>query len=167
VARREHRTQGAKPAKRRPSDAGPDLPANQPEFDLLVRRAFCAPHPEPEKDPLCHLIAELSDRLWSRLHTFQVELKYETEKLGQTMEQMDDILPHKGCRTLMERLWTIEGGLKAAVRGAQPMMEFCLQDIRRRLGTVMRLRHGSAPEIEGFCKASQEQGVSFERQNDK
>ena len=150
AAKREHRAQRTKPAKRRLSDAGPDLPDNQPEFDLLVRRAFCAPHPEPEKDPLCHLIDELSDRLWSRLHTFQVELKYETERLAQMLDQMDDILPHEGCRTLLERLWMIEGGLKEAMRGAEPMMEFCLQDIARRLGTLIRLRYGSDPEIDRF-----------------
>jgi uncharacterized protein YuzB (UPF0349 family) len=36
------------------------------------------------------------------------------------------------------------------MRGAEPMMEFCLQDIARRLGTLIRLRYGSDPEIDRF-----------------
>ena len=84
-----------------------------------------------------------------------------------SIEEMDDILPHEGCRTLMERLWVIEGGLKEAVRGAQPMMEFCVQDIGRRLGTLMRLRYGSDPEIDRFSRATEEQRVGFQRQVDE
>jgi len=68
---------GAKPerrpkrAHREPSDPGPDLPENPREFGLLVRRAFCAPHPEPEDKAVAYLIGTLSERLWDRLHSLE------------------------------------------------------------------------------------------------
>ena len=41
-AARAHRSQPAEAAQ----DQGPELPGNGKEFFRLVRRAFCAPHPE-------------------------------------------------------------------------------------------------------------------------
>jgi hypothetical protein len=47
----------------------------QLSFLRLVRRAFCAPHPNPENEAVRNLIEDLAQGLWDRLHAFEVVVK--------------------------------------------------------------------------------------------
>jgi hypothetical protein len=91
---------------------GPDLPEKVEEFVSLVRRAFCAPHPEPEDEAVRELIDELAGCLWDRLHTFDVVVQCERERLDRALEEMGRTLPDEGRNHLRGRCWSIEAHLQ-------------------------------------------------------
>ena len=164
---------GAKPerrpkrAHREPSDPGPDLPENPREFGLLVRRAFCAPHPEPEDKAVAYLIDTLSERLWDRLHSLERGLKHETETLHQLLDQLGKERPRANRQAMQERFWWIEAELKEAIHQARPVMKFCGRNFAQQVQILVLRRYGSDPEIERFGRAWEEQRVRFERQADE
>ena len=148
-AARAHRSQPAEAAQ----DQGPELPENKEELFRLVRRAFCAPHPEPEEEAVRHLVDDLAGCLWDRLHTFDVVLKCETERLNQALDEMSHTLPDEGRNHVRQRCWSIEAQLNETLCSAETMLLFCAQTLPPRLGTLMDLRYGPDPEIDQFCSA--------------
>jgi hypothetical protein len=163
----------AKPERRReraprdPCDRGPDLPENPREFGLLVRRAFCAPHPEPEDKTVAYLIDTLSERLWDRLHSLERGLKHERETLHQLLDELGEERPRANRRAMQERFWWIEAELKQALHQSRPVMKCSGRNFAQQVQILLRRRHGSDPEIERFGRAWEEQRVSFERQVDE
>jgi len=132
-----------------------------------VRRAFCAPHPEPEDKTVAYLIDTLSERLWDRLHSLERGLKHETETLHQLLDQLGKERPRANCQAMQERLWWIEAELKEAIRQARPVMKFCGRNFAQQVQILVLRRYGSDPEIERFGRAWEEQRVRFERQADE
>jgi len=142
---------GLLPAPPAENDRRPDLPEKWEDFVRLVRRAFCAPHPQPEDEVVRDLINDLAGCLWDRLHTFDVVLHCETERLNRALDQMGHSLPDEGCNHVRKRCWSLEAELKDTLCSAETMISFCAQVLPSQLGTLMLRRYGPDPEIEGFC----------------
>jgi hypothetical protein len=140
------------------ADQDPDLPEVQEEFVCLVRRAFCAPHPEPEEEEVRDLVDELAGCLWNRLHTFDLVVKGEKEQLNQRLDQMADTVA-TGPKSLRERFWSIEAELEKTVLSVETMLQLCGETLPQPLGTLMYRRYGPHPKIDRFCSASFEPGV--------
>jgi hypothetical protein len=146
--------QPKQPAKPSQSDRGPDLPGNNEEFVSLVRRAFCAPRPEPEDEAVRDLIDDLAAGLWDRLHTFEVVLKCETKRLNEALDEMGGTPPDEGRNQVRARCWSVESELKETVCSAETMISSCAKVLPQRAGTLMLRRYGPDPEIDRFCRAS-------------
>jgi hypothetical protein len=131
-------------------DLGLDLPVDYQEFARLVRRAFCAPGPEAEDETVRHLLAELAKHLWDRLHAFEQELKFETERFNQVRDETYEAIP-KGVDAALREGWcSIESQLKETVRLTARMFSFCAQALLQRLGKLMVRRYGRHPQIQRF-----------------
>jgi hypothetical protein len=128
-------------------DLSLDLPVDYQEFARLVRRAFCAPHPDAEDETVRHLLAELAEHLWDRLHAFEKELQFETERFNQVRDETYAAVP-KGVNAALREGWcSIESQLKETVRLTARMFSFCAQVLLQRLETLMVRRYGRHPEI--------------------
>jgi hypothetical protein len=141
------------PAEAAEPDQGPNLPEDGEEFVRLVRRAFCAPHPEPENEAIRDLIDDLGACLWDRLRMFDDEVKYESARLNQELDRMGDTPPDEGRNHVRRRCWSIEAQLNETLCRAETMLLFCAQTLPPRLGALMGLRYGPDPEIDQFCSA--------------
>jgi hypothetical protein len=146
--------QPKQPAKPSQSERGPDLPDNDKEFVSLVRRAFCAPHPEPENEATRDLVDDLGACLWDRLRMFDDEVKCETARLNQELDRMADTPPDEGRNHVRRRCWSIEAQLKLTVGSAGNIIEMGAEVLPERLGALMMRRYGPDPKIERFCSAS-------------
>ncbi len=142
------------PAEAAQQDQGPDLPGDGEEFVRLVRRAFCAPHPEPEDEAIRDLIDDLGACLWDRLRMFDDEVKCETARLNQELDRMGDTPPDEGRNHVRRRCWSIEAQLKLTVGGAGNIIKMGAEVLPERLGALMIRRYGPDLEIERFCSAS-------------
>jgi hypothetical protein len=92
----------------------------------------------------------LAGCLWDRLHTFDVVLKCETERLNRTLDEMSHTLPDEGRNQVRARCWSIEAQLKETLCGAETMISFCAKVLPQRLGTLMLRRYGPDSEIDQF-----------------
>ena len=144
---------------------GPDLPEKGEEFVILVRRAFCASQPEPEDVTIRSLIDDFAGCLWDRLHIFDAELQCETARLNHVLDQMGHTPPDEGPNHVSERCWSIEAELEQTVCRVGTIINMGAEVLPEQLGTLMRLRYGLEPEIERFCRASEELKMSFETAN--
>jgi hypothetical protein len=111
-----------------------------------VDRAFFAPEPAPPPEgdlrPLLHLIGRT---LWERLHAFEEFVKGKMQELGRELKALGKTrkgadLAKRGRRIV--RVLAAEGG-------RQYLASFA-HDCRQRLATLMTLRYGADPAIEGF-----------------
>jgi hypothetical protein len=142
------------PAEAAQQGQGPDLSGDGEEFVRLVRRAFCASHPEPEDEAIRDLIDDLGACLWDRLRMFDDEVKCETARLIQELDRMADTPPDEGRNHVQRRCWSIEAQLKLTVRSAGNVIKMGDEVLPERLGALMMRRYGPDPEIERFYSAS-------------
>jgi hypothetical protein len=140
-------------------DPGLDLPEEGEEFASLVRRAFCAPQPESADEAVRDLIDDLAGCLWDRLHTFDVVLQCEMERLNRALDQMGCTLPDEGRNHVRKRCWSIEAELRDTLCSAQTIISFCTKVLPPRLRILMLRRYGPDPEIDRFCAGTFESRV--------
>ncbi len=83
---------------------------------------------------------ELAWVLWQCLHRFEERLEAETQRLDEALDEMAQTLPDSHDVLLHCQL-QIEAILKEEPN-AEQILSTCIQDLRQRLGTLMRVRYG-------------------------
>ncbi len=85
-------------------------------------------------------VDELAWVLWQRLHRFEERLEAETQRLDEALDEMAQVLPGSHD-VLLHRQLQIEAILKEEPN-AEQILSRCIQDLRQRLGKLMRVRWG-------------------------
>ena len=137
----------------RPAPA-PPLPETLEEFQALVYRAFCAPHPEPDDWPEAHLLDRVARSLWERLHLFEKVCQEDAGRLEEVWKEADQRLP-ADRQELMERNFSIVNVLNKEPAGGRVLTGWA-ERIRGQLGLLMRQRYGIHSEIDHFLQKREE-----------
>ncbi len=135
-----------------PADNGIDRLAFE-EFRALCRRAFLAPAAKPGEEGVRAISDELAWVLWQRLHRFEERLEAETQRLDEALDEMAQTLP-ASHDVLLHRQLQVEAIVKEEPY-AEHILSACIQDLRQRLGKLMRVRYGPDPQIDRFCQGTE------------